>query len=123
MYEEERVEVMTRHPVPSLALGDEVVFPPPVFRLLSLPLSSSPPAPLSAGLECGQLYVLLVRVVTNTPNEAFIPLNPLRRRLRRSVDSIVINKRLSFTFGCVNNTLQSEFATLDRRLTSQQRPS
>lgn len=111
------MEVTVQRSLASPSLRVEVVFPPPVFPPPSPLLSFSLPAPLSAGLECGQLYLLLVRIATNKPNEAVIPLNPLRRRLRRSVDSMVINKRLSFTFGCLNSTRQSEFATLDRWLT------
>jgi len=113
------MEVTVRHSVASPALRVEVVFPPPVFQLPSPLLSFSLPAPLSAGLEYDQLYLWLEKIATNRPNKAVIPLNPLRRRLRRSVDSIVINKRLSFTFGCLNSTRQSEFATLDRWLTLQ----
>lgn len=113
MGEKEQVGVVVQCSVVSTALGLVAVFPPLVFRLLSLPLSFSLPALLSVGLKCDQLHLSLIRIATNRLNEAVIPLNPLRRRLRRSVDSIVINKRLSFTFGCLNNTRQSEFATLD----------
>lgn len=99
MGEEGRVEMMAHRPIALPALGVEAAFPLPFFQLLSPPLSFLLPVLLSAGLECGQLYLSLVRIATNRPNEAAIPLNPLRRKLRRSVDSMVINKRLSFTFG------------------------
>ena len=104
----------SKRSVASPALRVEAVFPQPVFRPPSPLLSFWLPAPLFVGLGCGQLSFLLVGVATNRPNEAIIPLNPLRRRLRRSVDSMVINKRLSFTLGCLNSARQSEFATLDR---------